>query len=67
MTDLDTLFRAVDALSTEEKQQLVEYIQRAGLPESQRKPRVFGLHPDGIWISEDFDDELPDSFWLSEA
>lgn len=28
--------------------------------------RVFGLHRGQIWISEDFDDPLPDEFWLGE-
>jgi prevent-host-death family protein len=27
--------------------------------------RIPDLHP-GAWISEDFDDELPDEFWLGE-
>lgn len=29
-------------------------------------PRVMGLHEGQGWISDDFDDELPDSFWLGE-
>ncbi len=28
--------------------------------------RVPGLHQGKIWISEDFNDPLPDSFWLGE-
>ncbi len=32
----------------------------------QNKPRVAGLHAGMGWISDDFDDELPDSFWLGE-
>jgi antitoxin (DNA-binding transcriptional repressor) of toxin-antitoxin stability system len=30
------------------------------------KKRVFGLHRGQIWVSDDFDDELPDEFWLGE-
>ncbi len=30
------------------------------------KPRVFDLHPGAIWMSDDFDDPLPDEFWLGE-
>ena len=26
--------------------------------------RVPGLHPDSVWISDDFDDPLPDEFWM---
>ncbi|MCO5196363.1 MAG: toxin-antitoxin (TA) system antitoxin [Anaerolineae bacterium] len=28
------------------------------------KKRVAGLHEGAIWTSEDFDDPLPDEFWL---
>lgn len=27
-------------------------------------PRIFNLHPGAFEISDDFDDELPDTFWL---
>jgi hypothetical protein len=27
------------------------------------KPRIPGLHPGAIQVSEDFDDPLPDEFW----
>ena len=30
------------------------------------KPFTFGLHAGMGWMSDDFDDELPDSFWLGE-
>lgn len=29
-------------------------------------PRVPGLNRGQIWMSEDFDEPLPDSFWLGE-
>jgi antitoxin (DNA-binding transcriptional repressor) of toxin-antitoxin stability system len=36
------------------------------LPEAlSNTPRVLGLHP-GIWMSDDFDEPLPDEFWLGE-
>ena len=30
------------------------------------KQRILGLREGQVWISDDFDDELPDSFWLGE-
>ena len=30
------------------------------------KPRVPGLSRGEIWVSDDFDDPLPDEFWLGE-
>lgn len=29
--------------------------------------RVAGLHSGAIWISEDFDEPLPDEFWLGNT
>ncbi len=31
------------------------------------KSRIAGLHKGAIWMSEDFDEPLPDSFWLGTA
>lgn len=30
------------------------------------KERILGLHEGQGWISDDFTDELPDSFWLGD-
>lgn len=32
----------------------------------ERKKRVLGLHPGSIWTSDDFDEVLPDEFWLGD-
>jgi antitoxin (DNA-binding transcriptional repressor) of toxin-antitoxin stability system len=31
-----------------------------------KKERVLGLREGQVWISDDFDEPLPDSFWLGE-
>jgi antitoxin (DNA-binding transcriptional repressor) of toxin-antitoxin stability system len=31
------------------------------------KPRIAGLHKGSIWVSDDFDEPLPDDFWLGTA
>lgn len=28
------------------------------------KPRVAGLHAGAIWVSEDFNQDLPEEFWI---
>ena len=40
----------------------------ASIGHSSRQPRerVLGLHEGQIWIADDFDVPLPDSFWLGE-
>ncbi len=30
------------------------------------KPRILGLHAGSTWVSDDFDDPLPDEFWLGK-
>ena len=30
------------------------------------KPRILGMHPGAMIMADDFDDPLPDSFWLGE-
>jgi antitoxin (DNA-binding transcriptional repressor) of toxin-antitoxin stability system len=32
---------------------------------SQLQPRNLELFPGGVWMSDDFNDPLPDDFWLS--
>ena len=34
--------------------------------EHNEKPRIAGLHAGLGWVSDDFDDPLPDEFWVSE-
>jgi hypothetical protein len=66
MTDLEAVFQAIDDLTPEERQQVLAYIEAQQTPVSTAKqPRTPGLFP-GIVLHDDFDDELPDSFWLGE-
>lgn len=75
MTDMQRLFEEVDALSAEEIQELYTYIQQNHIQfvpmkpaEKPLKQRVLGLHAHlgEAWMSDDFNDELPDSFWFGE-
>ncbi|OBQ43754.1 MAG: hypothetical protein AN484_10600 [Aphanizomenon flos-aquae WA102] len=71
MTILETIIRelssAPEALllqvfnliqSTKEDDTLVSNLSNA--------PRTPGLHQGEIWMSDDFNDPLPDEFWLGE-
>jgi antitoxin (DNA-binding transcriptional repressor) of toxin-antitoxin stability system len=33
---------------------------------AEKKERILGMHRGSIWVSNDFDDPLPDEFWLGE-
>jgi hypothetical protein len=70
MTTLTELFQTIDNLTPAQKQQILEYIERKqnlGEDSELTFSRVFDLHPNAMIMSDDFDDELPDSLWLGEA
>jgi hypothetical protein len=77
MADLQALFNVVNELTPEELKQLYLYITQTRLQfsgiesiktQQPTEPRILGLHAHlgTAWMSDDFDDELPDSFWLGE-
>jgi prevent-host-death family protein len=35
--------------------------------EAPMKKRIAGMHRGEIWVSEDFDDPLPDEFWMGNG
>ncbi len=64
MVDFQDVLQAVDSLSEEEKQRLLRYLQQSMQPKNNE--RLLNMHPGAIVIGDDFNDELPDSFWLDE-
>ncbi|WP_293121381.1 DUF2281 domain-containing protein [Moorena sp. SIO4G3] len=67
----------LQALSPEQRQLVYDFaeflLQKQGKSETEQSasspplpPRVFGLHAGLVEISEDFDEPLPDEFWLGE-
>ena len=75
MADLQTVIKAVDELNADELKQLYNHIveTRMHFTEAQEtdnvpKTRVLGLHEHlgQAWMSDDFNDELPQEFWLGE-
>ncbi len=75
MSEMETLFEQVDQLTPDEIKQLYDYIVKNHVEfvpvkaqtEPQKK-RILGLHAHlgEAWMSDDFDDELPDEFWFGE-
>lgn len=71
MIQFNDLMKAVEQLSHEQKRALKQHLEELEVVEtaaraSQLKPRTPNLHPGLVWMSEDFDDPLPDEFGLSE-
>lgn len=67
MTTLEVIEQVAEALTPEERRSLIAYLQKLEAapevtPMQKRTPGLFS----GFWMSEDFNDELPDSFWLGE-
>ncbi|MBI5670744.1 MAG: DUF2281 domain-containing protein [Chloroflexi bacterium] len=65
----EDLLTAIEQLSDEQKRKLFEQLKldmqntKQDAPEAAK--RIPDLHPGG-WISEDFDEPLPDEFWFGE-
>jgi mRNA-degrading endonuclease RelE of RelBE toxin-antitoxin system len=66
---------ALKRLTPEQRQQVFDLVERLSQernsaeqpPETPKKQRVFGQYAGKIWMSDDFDDPLPGSFWLGES
>ena len=72
MTILKTIVYELEAASEPLLLKVLDFIQTAKTPEdhsvssSSSSPRVADLHQGQVWMSEDFNDPLPDDFWLGE-
>lgn len=65
MLELKTILDAIRELTPEELEQVRQVVEA----ESEKlaatmstKQRIFDLHPDAMWMGDDFDDSLPDEF-----
>ena len=69
MSTVSEIAEAAESLSLDEQRALLTRLssqvrEREMSPLTQ--PRVLGMHRGMIWMSDDFNDPLPDEFWLSE-
>ncbi|MGI2906563.1 type II toxin-antitoxin system VapB family antitoxin [Tolypothrix sp. VBCCA 56010] len=64
------LIAKLQTLPPEQQQQVLDFVeflaQKYVQPQAPKK-RVMGLHKGQIWMSEDFNDPLPDEFWMGEG
>ena len=67
MSTLAEIEHAADALPPEEFAMLLAHLaERSRSKSLPQGERVAGLHPGAIVMSPDFDDPLPDEFWLGK-
>ena len=63
----DSLLTLVETLSPKLQTKVYEYalsLQKTALPHAQ--PLILNMHKGAMTIAEDFDEPLPNSFWLGE-
>ena len=61
---LELVASGLDVVLTEGKSPVARVV---AVSPKVKTERVLGLHTGKMWISPDFDDPLPDSFWLGEG
>jgi hypothetical protein len=71
MTTLETIISELSSAPEALLLKVASFIQSAkdnasAAPDSSHLPRTPGLHQGEIWMSDDFNDPLPDEFWLGE-
>lgn len=60
-------------LPPEQKQQVLDFVEflaskysQEASDKSKKKKRIAGLHEGKGWTTEDFNEPLPDEFWMGE-
>ncbi|BAY07983.1 DUF2281 domain-containing protein [Calothrix sp. NIES-2098] len=65
------LIAKLQNLAPEQQQQVLDFVeflaQKYPQPQELPQRRVLGLNQGEIWMSNDFNDPLPDEFWLGEG
>jgi hypothetical protein len=70
----EVLIAKVQSLPPEQQQTLLDFVEFLEHKNTQPQPiptqpvqqRVLGLNRGEVWMSEDFNEPLPDEFWLGE-
>ena len=66
--DIQDILLAIDELAPHDLQRVSQRIaERQSTPNSQSQPVILNLHAGAMKTSDDFDDPLPDDFWLGET
>jgi hypothetical protein len=71
MTLLEKIIHELNSATEPLLRQVLDLIQSQQRTESltpslSEQPRIAGLHEGQVWISDDFNEPLPDDFWLGE-
>ncbi|WP_445630435.1 type II toxin-antitoxin system VapB family antitoxin [Nostoc sp. DSM 114167] len=65
------LIAKLQTLAPEQQQEVLDFVeflaQKYAQPQQTDQKRVLSLNQGKIWISDDFNEPLPDKFWLGES
>ena len=65
-----SLHTLIEQLPADLKQEVHDFaaflLEKRGKQQRSKKPRIMDLHKGQFWMSDDFDDPLPDEFWLGK-
>ena len=65
------LITKLQTLPPEQQQQVLDFVeflaQKYVQAQATPKKRVMGLHKGKIWMSDDFNDPLPDELWMGKG
>lgn len=65
------LINKFQTLAPEQQQQVLDFVEFLGqkYTQAQKAPqkRILGLNQGQIWMSDDFNDPLPDEFWMGDG
>ena len=68
--DSSSLHTLIDRLPADLQKEVYDFatflLEKRGEQVPHQKPRIAGLHEGQTLISDDFDEPLPDEFWLGE-
>jgi hypothetical protein len=67
--DSSSLHKLIDQLPPSLQKQVYDFASDLIAQEklvATKKPRIMDLHKGQVWMSEDFDEPLPDEFWLGD-
>jgi hypothetical protein len=70
MTTVRDVLTIAEQLTPVEQLEVIQALSRAlqqrylATEIESERPRILGLHAGKVWMSDDFDAELPETFWL---
>ncbi|MFM7438255.1 MAG: DUF2281 domain-containing protein [Snowella sp.] len=71
MLTIETIINELDSVPEPLLAEVLDFIRSVkdksrAFSNTSSSPRIAGLHEGQVWMSDDFNDPLPDEFWLGD-